>query len=149
MLLDGVAATWWQGTKATVDTWETAIDALRRSFGELKPNYKIFRELFSRQQKDTEAPDAFINSARALLAKLSPTPPLHEVHQMDMIYGLLSGKIRKLVPRDELNNFETFIRPQREQLQDKQFVLDVANRDTCARSARKSALRGTQPLPKY
>jgi hypothetical protein len=28
---------------------------------------------------------------------------------MDMIYGLLSGKIRKLVPRDELNNFETFI----------------------------------------
>jgi hypothetical protein len=109
MLLDGAAATWWQGTKATVDTWETAIDALRRSFGELKPNYKIFRELFSRQQKDTEAADTFINSARALLAKLSPTPPLHEVHQMDMIYGLLSSKIRRLVPRDELNNFETFI----------------------------------------
>ncbi|CAH1375920.1 unnamed protein product, partial [Tenebrio molitor] len=40
MLLDGAAATWWQGTKATVDTWETAINALRRSFGEVKPNYK-------------------------------------------------------------------------------------------------------------
>jgi hypothetical protein len=106
MLLDGAAATWWQGTRATVDNWETAIDALRRSFRELKPNYKIFRELFSRQQKDTEAADAFINSARALLAKLSP---LHEVHQMNMIYGLLSSKIRRLVPRDELNNFETFI----------------------------------------
>jgi hypothetical protein len=26
-----------------------------------------------------------------------------------MIYGLLSSKIRRLVPRDELNNFETFI----------------------------------------
>jgi hypothetical protein len=109
VLLDGAAASWWQGTKATVDTWKTAIDALRRSFGELKPNYKIFGELFSRQQKDTEAADVFINSARALLAKLSPTPPLHEVHQMDMIYGLLSSKIRRLVPRDELNNFETFI----------------------------------------
>jgi hypothetical protein len=80
MLLDGAAATWWQGAKATVDTWETAIDALRRSFGELKPNYKIFRELFSRQQKDTEATDAFINSARAMLSKLSSTPPLHEIH---------------------------------------------------------------------
>jgi hypothetical protein len=109
MLLDGAAATWWQGTKATVDTWETAINALRRSFGEVKPNYKIFRELFSRQQKDTEATDMFVNSARALLSKLSPTPPLHEIHQIDMIYGLLSSKIRRLVPRDELNNFETFI----------------------------------------
>jgi hypothetical protein len=105
MLLDGAAATWWQGTKATVDTWETAINALRRSFGEVKPNYKIFRELFSRQQKDTEATDMFVNSARALLSKLSPTPPLHEIHQIDMIYGLLSSKIRRLVPRDELNNF--------------------------------------------
>jgi hypothetical protein len=28
---------------------------------------------------------------------------------MDMIYGLLSSKIRRLVPRDELNNFVTFI----------------------------------------
>jgi hypothetical protein len=79
MLLDGVAATWWQVTKATVDTWETAIDALRRSFGELKPNYKIFRELFSRQQKDTEAAAQFINSARALLAKLSSKSAVHQV----------------------------------------------------------------------
>jgi hypothetical protein len=44
-----------------------------------------------------------------LLDGAAALPPLHEVHQMDMIYGLLSSKIRRLVPRDELNNFETFI----------------------------------------
>jgi hypothetical protein len=92
-----------------MDTWETVTDALRQSFDEVKRNYNIFRELLSRQQKDTEAAAMFINNPRALLSNLSPTPRLHEIHQIDMIYGLLSSKIRRLVPRDELNNFDTLI----------------------------------------
>jgi hypothetical protein len=92
-----------------MDTWETVTDALPRSFGEVKRNYKIFRKLLSRQQRDTEAVAMFINNPRALLSNLSPTPRLHEIHQIDVIYGLLSSKIRRLVPLDEWDNFDTFI----------------------------------------
>ena len=42
MLLDGAAATWWQGTKASVKTWPEAVESSRRSYGEQKPNYRIF-----------------------------------------------------------------------------------------------------------
>lgn len=80
MLLDGAAATWWQGSKAAVRSWQEAVEALRRSFGEQKPNYRIFRELFSTEQREREPTDVFVSHARALLSKLSATPVLDDMY---------------------------------------------------------------------
>ena len=109
MLLDGAAATWWQGTKASVTTWPEAVESLRRSYGEQKPNYRIFRELFSREQRSTEPTDIFVSHARALLSKLSATPVLDDAHKLDMVYGLLHQSIRKMIPRDQIGSFEGLI----------------------------------------
>lgn len=46
MLLDSTAATWWQGCKNTVPTWDDALISLRRAYGINKPAHVIFRELF-------------------------------------------------------------------------------------------------------
>ena len=109
MLLDGAAATWWQGVKDTFEVWEDAVKAVRHSFGENKPPYKIFRELFSREQSLSEPTDIFVSHARALLAKLPPTPKLDEQHKLDMVYGLLNNNIRKGVHRDVIATFEDLI----------------------------------------
>ncbi|KAJ3640541.1 hypothetical protein Zmor_003834 [Zophobas morio] len=109
MLLDGAAATWWQGSKASLRSWQKAVEALRRSFGEQKPNYRIFRELFSTEQREREPTDVFVSHARALLSKLSATPVLDDIHRIDMVYGLLHQSIRKAVPRDQVGTFEQLI----------------------------------------
>uniref|UniRef100_A0A6P7H3E9 Activity-regulated cytoskeleton associated protein 1-like n=1 Tax=Diabrotica virgifera virgifera TaxID=50390 RepID=A0A6P7H3E9_DIAVI len=50
MLLNGSAATWWQGVKNTILTWEDAVQALRDAYSRKLPPHLIFRELFSREQ---------------------------------------------------------------------------------------------------
>lgn len=109
MLLDGLAATWWQGVKTTITDWEEALKSLRRAFGKSKPAHKIFRELFSKPQEEKEPTDIFVSSARALLSRLPEVPKLHETHQLDMIYGLLSSRIRHRVSRDEITSFDELI----------------------------------------
>lgn len=109
MLLDGLAATWWQGLKSSVLKWTDAIDSLRHSFGYNKPAHKIFRELFSREQGDKEPTDIFVSNARALLAKLPSTPLLADSHKLDMVYGLLSRRIRHRLARDSVNSFSDLI----------------------------------------
>ena len=85
------------------------MEALIHNFGEDKPPYKIFKELFSREQSPSEPTDVFISHARALLAKLPPTPQLNDIHKVDMVYGLLNKNIRKGVPRDSATSFEQLI----------------------------------------
>lgn len=48
MLLHDTAATWWQGIKSSVNTFDEALDCLRHAYGYPKPAYQIYRELFSR-----------------------------------------------------------------------------------------------------
>lgn len=48
MLLDGFAASWFQGVKATLGTWKEAIDLLRTTFGPVKPPHRVYRELCGR-----------------------------------------------------------------------------------------------------
>lgn len=114
MLLDKLAATWWQGVKDTTKTWEDALSALRHSFGINKPPHKIFRELFARQQGDNEPTDVFVSAARALLSRLPATPVLDETYKMDMIYGLLNRRIRQRLKRDEITSFECLIEKARD-----------------------------------
>lgn len=109
MLLDGQAATWWMGAKSSLQTWDNAIESLRYAFGVNKPNHKIFKELFEKEQRKDEPTDIFVNNARALLAKLSQDPPLHDTHQLDMVYGLMHRRIRRLLPRDQVENFKELV----------------------------------------
>ncbi|KAJ8943569.1 hypothetical protein NQ318_008272 [Aromia moschata] len=109
MLLDQNAGTWWQGIKATIVTWDDALTSLRHTFGFNKPPHKIFKELFSREQGDKEPRDLFVNSCRALLARLPETPELHSTHKLDMIYGLLHKRIRHRLPRDQVTSFADLI----------------------------------------
>ncbi|KAJ8980343.1 hypothetical protein NQ317_019230 [Molorchus minor] len=104
MLLDGFAATWYQGVKSTITTWAEAIDLLRTVFGPRKPPYRVYRELFESEQDRNTASDIFICKARSILAQL-PTDTLTEATQIDMVYGLLHRRIREKVTRDSVTTF--------------------------------------------
>ncbi|XP_031333832.1 uncharacterized protein LOC116163842 [Photinus pyralis] len=109
MLLDGQAATWWQGVRSSMPTWIDALKALCHAFGFNKPPHQIFRELFSKEQAENEATELFVANARSLLSRLPDTPELHEVPKLNMVYGLHNLRIRERLPRDEVNNFATLI----------------------------------------
>lgn len=109
MLLDNHAATWWQGIQSTISTWDEALLALRHSYGLNMPSYKIFKELFSREQKDREPTDIFVNACRALIARLPKPPELHIIHQLDMVYALLNRRIKHRLPRDQVQTFSELI----------------------------------------
>lgn len=109
MLLDGFAATWWQGVKDTATSWSDAIELLRITFGPKKPAYKVFRELFASEQDLKTNSDVFICRARALLAQL-PSDTLSVDVQIDMVYGLLNRRIREKVPRDGVRSFNDLLR---------------------------------------
>ncbi|XP_018360235.1 PREDICTED: uncharacterized protein LOC108759350 [Trachymyrmex cornetzi] len=47
ILLTDLAATWWQGVKGTVNTWDTAIEILRQAYGPKKAAHRVYKELFS------------------------------------------------------------------------------------------------------
>ncbi|KAK4874667.1 hypothetical protein RN001_014027 [Aquatica leii] len=72
MLLDGFAASWWQGVKDDVnaDTWPKAVDLLRLTFGPKKPAYRVYRELFSLEQSAKTPTDVFVCNCRQILAHL-------------------------------------------------------------------------------
>lgn len=133
MLLDSVAATWWQGTKSTITNWEEAITALKHAYGVNKPPHMIFRELFSKEQTANEPTDIFVSNARALLSYLPATPPLDVVHQIDMIYSLLHKKIRQRIPRDQITSFNELIlkaRSVEETLEKPEFPSKLTNPQT-------------------
>ncbi|XP_011706440.1 PREDICTED: uncharacterized protein LOC105461632, partial [Wasmannia auropunctata] len=92
ILLTNIAATWCQGVKHTVNSWDTAIELLKQTYGPKKPAYRIYKELFAGEQEEATSTDIFICKARALLSK-------------DMVYGLLVYKIRKEIPRDKVTSF--------------------------------------------
>lgn len=108
MLLDGFAASWYQGVKSTLTTWQEAIDLLRSTFGPAKPAYRVYRELFAREQDSRTKSDIFICKARSILAQLPPGTLAEEI-QLDMVYGLLHRKIREKVPRDKVASFSELL----------------------------------------
>ncbi|XP_011697575.1 PREDICTED: uncharacterized protein LOC105455734, partial [Wasmannia auropunctata] len=109
ILLTDLAATWWQGIKNTVDTWDTALESLKQTYGPKKPAHRIFRELFAKEQDNDTPTDLFVCKARALIAKLPYDNPLTESMQLDLVYGLLSYKIRKEVPREKASSFSKLL----------------------------------------
>lgn len=108
MLLDGFAATWYQGVKHTVTAWDEVLDLLRTTFGPQVPPYRVYRELFAKEQDMNTPTDIFVCQARCLLSKLPPNT-LSEDTQIDMIYGHLHRRIREKVPRDKVKTFSELL----------------------------------------
>ncbi|KAG6462580.1 hypothetical protein O3G_MSEX013344 [Manduca sexta] len=111
MLLHSSAGTWWQGVKGTTRTWEDAITKLRSAYGERRPPFRIYVELFSLVQ-DKENTDRFISKVRALLAKL-PQGDLSERVELDMTFGLLDRRIRKRIDRESISTFDELLKKAR------------------------------------
>lgn len=107
MLLDGIAATWWQGMKPTTVTWKDAIQALRDAYSSKKQPYQIYVDLFSMEHDLSMTTDAFVCRARALLSHIPDK--LSEKVQIDMIFGLINRKIRKRVPRNSVSTFRDLL----------------------------------------
>ncbi|KAJ8977142.1 hypothetical protein NQ317_016808 [Molorchus minor] len=105
MLLTDEAATYWQGVKSSIHNWEDALKSLRSAYSVKLAPYRVYRELFEREQTDTETTELFVSKARALLAQLPDTDVLSEKIKLDMIYGLLNKRIRKRLTRDSVNTF--------------------------------------------
>ncbi|XP_041970697.1 uncharacterized protein LOC121727087 [Aricia agestis] len=103
MLLTHDAATWWQGIKNQVTTWDEVVINLRSAYGDRRPPHRIYRDLFATEQQ-IENTDVFVAKARALLSRL-PQNDLTEKVKLDMIYGLLNVRIRKRLRREEFTTF--------------------------------------------
>lgn len=108
LLLESHASTWWVGVKHTQNTFQGALDLLRSTFGQRKPEYKIYMTLFSTPQKKGESIDIFVMSVRKLLSQL-PADDLSDKVQLDMIYGLLHSKYRSKIKRADINNFDQLL----------------------------------------
>lgn len=88
ILLTESAATWLQGLKDAIFTWDLALTALRSAYGSNKPAHEIYRELFASEQGEDTPTDIFVSKARCPFAKLKEK--LTESMQVDMIYGLFN-----------------------------------------------------------
>ena len=69
LLLEGYAASWWQGVKSEAKSFTKAIDLLRKNFAPPKPDWRLFAELFQEKQKLLESTDTFVCRKR----KMFPT----------------------------------------------------------------------------
>lgn len=107
LLLEGHAALWWKGISSTTDSWNQAVLALQQTFSRKLPAPEVFREIFAREQADSEPTELFICQLRALLSQLPYTLPIEA--QIDMVYGLLNRKIKKRLIRSDFHGFDELL----------------------------------------
>lgn len=55
MLLEETTAIWWMGVKVEILDWNHAMNSFRDACLRKLPTYPVFREMFSRKQKDDES----------------------------------------------------------------------------------------------
>lgn len=108
LVLKKDAATWWQGIKDQVITWEDFKKKLRHAFAPKKPAYIIYQELIQTKQQYNEPTEKSIAEKRVLLAQL-PKPEHTEQQQLDMVFGQLNMKIKEKVPRTSVKTFDELI----------------------------------------
>lgn len=107
MLLTDNAATYWQGVKSTINTWNEALSSLRSAYIVKLPPHRVFQTLFATEQSEGESTELFVCKVRALIAQLPYV--LEERIQIDMIYGLLCKKVKKRLVRDNVVTFKELI----------------------------------------
>ncbi|CAH2088576.1 unnamed protein product [Euphydryas editha] len=106
MLLEGEAAVWWRGVKASVPTWQDAIARLRAMFGVPRAPHKILRQIFSVEQ-GSERAEVFVARILALIAWLPYK--IEERMQLDIVYVLLDRSIRKRLARNTLTSLDELV----------------------------------------
>ncbi|XP_045768702.1 uncharacterized protein LOC123869746 [Maniola jurtina] len=148
MLLTDFAATWWQGVKHSVLSWQEAISLLRQTFGPRLPPHRIYREIFSREQRE-ERTDVFVCRVRALIAQLAPNTLPENPVQLDMVYGLLHKRIREKIVRTAFTSFTELLQQARvveEVLEEGSAVAPTGkNTSTCAYPSPSAAQASTSP----
>ncbi|XP_063361755.1 uncharacterized protein LOC134650752 [Cydia amplana] len=107
-LLKENAATWWQGVKQQITSWQQAKENLISAYGDRRPPHRIYLEIFSSPQQ-TENTDVFVARIRSLFARL-PEGDISEKAQLDMTYGLLNSRIRKRLRREDFATFKELLR---------------------------------------
>ncbi|XP_047985439.1 uncharacterized protein LOC125225667 [Leguminivora glycinivorella] len=145
LLLKDAAATWWQGMKDKVVTWEDFQERLRRTFAPKKPAYLICMEITSVKQKADETTEAFVSKKRMLFSLL-PRPEFLETQQLDLIYGLLTPYIQEKVPRTSFTTYDKFLEDAvaAERLRD---TWKTANSTSCVSTAAVPSSTSMASLP--
>lgn len=105
ILLTNEAALWWDGIKASVNSYDDAKKMLQAAFGDQRPKYMVFQEIYNLKQGSDMRTDLFVAKVRVLFAKLSVV----EETQLDMIYGQLSRKIRERVKRTDFETYDKLL----------------------------------------
>ncbi|XP_063388255.1 uncharacterized protein LOC134674130 [Cydia fagiglandana] len=107
-LLKENAATWWQGVKQQITSWQQAKENLISAYGDRRPPHRLYIEIFSSPQQ-TENTDVFVARIRSLFARL-PEGDISEKAQLDMTYGLMNSRIRKRLRREDFATFKELLR---------------------------------------
>ncbi|XP_063392649.1 uncharacterized protein LOC134678129 [Cydia fagiglandana] len=107
-LLKDNAATWWQGVKQQITSWQQAKENLISAYGDRRPPHRLYIEIFSSPQQ-TENTDVFVARIRSLFARL-PEGDISEKAQLDMTYGLMNSRIRKRLRREDFATFKELLR---------------------------------------
>ncbi|XP_047021036.1 uncharacterized protein LOC124631004 [Helicoverpa zea] len=111
LILREEAATWWNGIKEQVKTWEEFISRVRHAFAPKRPGYQLYQNVVNIKQGEDELTEVFVAKKRALIAQMPE--PHSETQQIDMIYGQLRYKIRVKMPRDTVNTLDALVKAAR------------------------------------
>uniref|UniRef100_T1PKI4 Retrotransposon gag protein n=1 Tax=Musca domestica TaxID=7370 RepID=T1PKI4_MUSDO len=108
LLFYDYASTWWQGVRYHIASWQDALESLRNHFAPPRPAYQIYLEFFEEKQDDVTSCDRFLDKKRAILAQL-PRGRHNEAIELDLLYGLMHLKYRKLIARDDFETFDELL----------------------------------------
>ncbi|KAJ8721280.1 hypothetical protein PYW07_002055 [Mythimna separata] len=117
LILKGNAATWWNGVKHNISTWNDFEAQLRKTFAPNKPAYVVFQEISELRQKPDELTERFVTKQKALFNQLNP--PLAEGVQLDMMYGFLHPKVQEQIPRECIQSIDGLLEAARALEQEK------------------------------
>lgn len=116
LLLTDEARIWWQGAKSSVNTWNSAMQLLRKSFAPDKPNFRIYTQIFESHQKNNESTDLFLFGKRALFEQMKTNKPASAAMQLDMFYGLLKLSIKQRINRNDIQSFDDLVEKAQQQI---------------------------------
>ena len=88
------------------------MELLRANFAPMKPDWRLFAEIFQDKQRVLEATDSFICRKRKIFAQLSEK--ISENAMLNMLYSQLLIKIRERIPRENIKNIQNLLEKARE-----------------------------------
>ncbi|KAJ0171192.1 hypothetical protein K1T71_013391 [Dendrolimus kikuchii] len=112
LILKDEAATWWNGIKGEISSWEQFQSRVRLAFAPKRPAYQIYQDIIGIKQDEKELTETFVTRKRALFAQL-PVPGHTESQQLDMIYGQISYKIRSKLARETVKTYDELLKAAR------------------------------------